>query len=120
MVRVKPTLAFFIVDVQSQTGQIKLEGMVPRSEPYLYSFTVSNFKDSLHANVDLTYTIEIIATTNMPLNFRIFKGNMQNNEIDSDTTTTNDDGVYFRHLVINDVTTMPYRNNVTETYTLFN
>ena len=119
MVRVKPTLAFFIVDVQSQSGQIKLDGMVPRSVPYLYSFTVSNFKNSLHANVDLVYTIEIITTTNMPLNFRIFKGNMQSNEVDVDTITTNDDGVYFRHLVINDVTTMSYRNNITETYTLW-
>ena len=119
VIRVKPTLAFFLVDVQNQTGQIKLEGMVPRDEPYLFSFDVSNFKNTEHANVDLTYTIEIITTTNMPLNFRIFKGNMQSNEIDSDTTTTNVDGVYFRHLVINDVTTMLYRNNETETYTLW-
>ena len=119
MIRVKPTLAFFIVDVQSQTGQIKLEGMVPRDDPYLFSFNVSNFKNTEHANVDLTYTIEIITTTNMPLNFRIFKGNGQSNEIDSDTTTTNVDGVYFRHLVMNDVTTMLYSQNVTETYTLW-
>ena len=40
---VSPTLAFFVVGVESTTGQIKLEGMVPRAQPYLYSFQVSNF-----------------------------------------------------------------------------
>ncbi len=118
-IRIKPTLAFFIVDVESQTGQVKLEGMVPSATPYLYSFNVSNFKGNKHANVDLTYSIEIITTTNMPLNFTIYKGNVNNgNEVDSDTTTTNDDGVYFRHLVINDVNTMLYTQNVTDTYIL--
>ena len=43
---VSPTLAFFIVDVESQTGQIKLDSMVPRDDPYLYAFEVSNFVKS--------------------------------------------------------------------------
>ena len=118
-IRIKPSLAFFIVDVSSQTGQVKLASMTPRVDPYLYSFTVSNFKNNKSANVDLTYTIELITTTNMPLEFKIYKGNNSTtDEIDADTTTTNSDGVYFRHLVINDVNTMPYSNHVTDTYIL--
>ena len=119
-INLNPTLAFFIVDVESQTGQIKLESMVPRTNPYLYTFTVSNFKNNKRANVDLTYSIEIITTTNMPLQFQIFKGNnMNTNTIDSDTTTANSDGVYLRHLVINAISTMNYSSNVTDTYTLW-
>lgn len=117
-IRIRPTLAFFIVDVQSQTGQIKLEGMTPRTTPYLYTFNVSNFKNNKRANVDLTYTIEIITTTNMPLTFHLYRGNGNTDEIDSDTTTANDDGVYFRHLVVNDVNTMLYTTNTTDSYTL--
>ena len=116
--RVKPSLAFFVVGVSSQTGQIKLEGMIPRDDPYLYVFNVSNFQGNKRANVDLTYSIEVITTTNMPLNFMIYRGNGTVDEIDSDTTTTNSDGVYFRHLVINDVNTMPYNANTTDVYTL--
>ena len=119
---ISPSLAFFIVDVQSSTGQIRLESMVPSSTPYLYTFNVSNFKTSSnkHANVDLTYSIEIVTTTNMPLNFRIFKGNdLQTNEIDSDTVTTDDNGVYYRHLRINDVSVMEYDEDVTDVYTLW-
>ena len=121
-IKVAPSLAFFIVDVESQTGQIKLESMVPSTTPYLYKFNVSNFDDSSNkmANVDLTYSIEIITTTNMPLNFRIFKGsNMEVNEIDSDTVTTDENGVYYRHLVINGVSVLEHSTRSTDVYTLW-
>lgn len=119
MMHVKPDLAFFIVDVSSESGKIKLDGMVPRDEPYLYSFNVSNFRGTDKANVDLTYSIEIITTTNMPLEFKIYRDNGSDvNEVDSDTVTTNDDGVYFRHLLINDVNTMSYKQNETDVYIL--
>ena len=117
---IAPNLAFFIVDVTSASGQIKLESMVPREEPYLYTFSVSNFKNGQRANVDLTYSIEVITTTNMPLEFRVYKGNnMTANIIDSDTTTTDSDGVYYRHLLMNGVSQMNYSSNVTDTYTLW-
>lgn len=119
-VRITPTLAFMVVDVTTTSGQIKLESIIPSSTPYLYTFNVSNFNGTKRANVDLIYSIEIITTTNMPLNFRIFKGNdLSQNEIDSDTFTTDEDGVYYRHLVIDDVSVMPYDTNTTDVYTLW-
>ncbi len=119
-ITIAPSLAFFIVDVESQTGQIKLDSMIPRNEPYLFTFNVSNFLDDRRANVDLTYSIELITTTNLPLNFRIYKGNnMQSNVVDSDTVTTDTNGVYYRHLVINGVSTMQYSTNCTDVYTLW-
>lgn len=117
-VSVEPDLAFFIVDVTNTSGQIKLDGIIPRAQPYLFTFQVSNFTATEHADVDLTYSIEIITTTNMHLNFKIYKGNGNTDVIDSDTTTTDANGVYYRHLVINDVSTMSYANDVTDTYTL--
>ncbi len=117
---VSPSLAFFIVDVTNTSGQIKLDGIVPRVEPYLFTFEVSNFDATRHADVDLTYSIEIVTTTNMQLNFKIFKGNnMTLDEIDSDTITTDDNGVYYRHLVIDGASTMPFAQDVTDTYTLW-
>ena len=119
-INISPTLAFFIVDVQNTSGQIKLDGLIPRDEPYLFTFEVPNFNDEKKANVDLTYSIELITTTNMPLNFKIFKGsNMEQNKVDSDTVTTDDNGVFYRHLVIDDVSVMNYSNNCTDTYTLW-
>ena len=118
-INASPVLAFFVVDVQSQTGQIKLSEMTPRTQPYLYVFNVSNFQGNRRANVDLTYSIEIIATTNMPLEFEIYKGSGSVTDvIDSDTFDTDDDGVYYRHLVINNVSTFSYNANATDVYTL--
>ncbi len=115
-----PTLAFFIVDVTTQSGHIKLDEMIPRTTPYTYTFNVSNFNTEKRANVDLTYTIEIITTTNMPLNFQIFKGNDMNTmQVDHDTTTADANGVYYRHLVIDDASIMTYSANHTDTYTLW-
>lgn len=120
VVNAGPNLAFFIVDVSNTSGQIKLEGLVPRSNPYTFSFNVSNFNNEKHANVDLIYSIEIITTTNLPLNFKIFKGNdMIRNEIDSDTITSDVNGVYYRHLVIDDISTMNYDDDCTDTYVLW-
>ena len=120
MIKVSPNLAFFVVDVGSQTGQIQLEGMLPREEAYLYTFNVSNFQNGKRANVDLTYSIEIITTTNMPLNFRIFKGSGSTiNEIDSDTINTDTNGVFYRHLLINDVSTFSFNSDSTDIYTLW-
>ena len=119
LVTLSPDIAFFIVDVESQTGQIKLDGIIPRTNPYTYTFSVSNFNSEKKANVDLTYSIEIICTTNIPLNYRIYKaGNMNNNVVDSDTVVTDDNGVFYRHLVINEISTFSYSQRQTDLYTL--
>ncbi len=119
-VDIEPTLAFFIVDVSNTTGHIKLDGIIPRATPYLFTFQVSNFTATEHAEVDLTYSIEIVTTTNMELNFKIYKGNdMTTDQIDSDTISADDYGMYFRHLVINDASTMDYDEDETDTYTLW-
>jgi hypothetical protein len=119
-VRIEPDLAFFIVDVESQTGQIKLESMLPSTTPYLYTFNVSNFKDTKKANVDLKYSIEIITTTNMPLNYKVYKGtNMTNNKVSNDYFVTDDNGMYYRHLVINDISYFNYNQKQTDVYTLW-
>lgn len=119
-VRIEPDLAFFIVDVESQTGQIKLESMLPSTTPYLYTFNVSNFKDTKKANVDLKYSIEIITTTNMPLNYKVYKGtNMTNNKVTNDYFTTDENGMYYRHLVIDDISYFNYNQKQTDVYTLW-
>lgn len=119
-VRIEPDLAFFIVDVESQTGHIKLESMLPSTTPYLYTFNVSNFKDTKKANVDLKYSIEIITTTNMPLNYKVYKGtDMTNNKVSNDYFVTDENGMYYRHLVIDDISYFNFNQKQTDVYTLW-
>lgn len=113
-----PKIAFFITDVGTESGTLKLEDIIPNKDPYTYAFTVSNFKDSKKANVDLTYSITITTTTNLPLEYQIYKEDGTVNEIDQDTFTTNEDGMYFRNLIIDDVNTFSYKEKQTDTYIL--
>lgn len=118
-INVSPSLAFFIVDVASETGQIKLESMVPSDGNYDYIFQVSNFNSERRANVDLTYSIEIITTTNMPLQFKVFRrGNLQDDLVNTQTLTTDANGVFYRHLIINNASVMNYSSNHTDEYVL--
>lgn len=117
---VKPTVAFFLVNVGTTTNSIRLTDMVPSSTPYTYTFQVSNFNDTEKANVDLTYSIELITTTNLPLDFQVYKGTATGASIvDSDTTTQDVNGMYYRHLVINGVSEFDYAVRKTDTYILW-
>ena len=118
-VEVTPTIAFFVTDVKSYNDSIKLEEIVPRSNPYLYSFTVSNFKDNKRGNVDLTYSIEFITTTNLPLNFKLYREDDLENDITSSTSfTTDSNGMYYKHLFIEEVSSLKYSLDSTDTYIL--
>ena len=119
-VNLKPTIAFFIVDVDNESHSIKLDSMVPSDEPYLYRFDVSNFKDDKKANVDLKYKIELVTTTNMPLEFKVFKDpDMSTDIINRTTYTTNDDGMYYKHLIIDNINQMNYNQKKTDVYYLW-
>ena len=119
-VRIEPDLAFFIANVESQTGQIKLDGMLPSSTPYLYKFNVSNFKEEKKANVDLKYSIEIITTTNMPLNYRVYKGNdLSTNHVSREYFDSDENNVFYHHLIIDDISTFTYNTKQTDVYTLW-
>ena len=119
-IRLEPDLAFFIANVESQSGQIKLDGMLPSTTPYLYVFNVSNYKDNKKANVDLKYSIEIITTTNMPLNYKVYKGSdLTNNKVSSEYFDNDENNMYYHHLIINDISTFTYNTKQTDSYTLW-
>lgn len=118
-VRMSPQLAFFLVDVQSQSGQIQLDGMLPSDDPYTYGFNVSNFHKTQKANVDLKYSIEIITTTNIPLTFKVYKGNnLSTNIVTNEYFDTDSNGMYYRHLVIDDISYLHHSSRETDVYTL--
>ena len=119
-VDLKPTIAFFIVDVENQTHSIKLDSMVPSDDPYFYRFDVSNFKEDKKANVDLKYSIELVTTTNMPLEFKIFKEpNMTKNIISRETYSTDENGVFYKHLIVDGINPMYFKQMKTDVYYLW-
>lgn len=66
-------IAFFAVEDTYKTGNIFLNQLYPRSKPYTYNITVSNVKEEKVAEVKISYEITIKTTTNLPLEFSIYK-----------------------------------------------
>lgn len=66
-------IAFYVVNEDYQTLTLTLDNIVPRQEPYTYNFTVSNEKDGQVAEVDIEYELSIRTTTNLPLQFELYK-----------------------------------------------
>jgi hypothetical protein len=118
----KADIAFFVVDVGNYSNTLELKGLTPSDTPYLYHIDVSNFKDNKKANVNLTYTINFTATTNLPLTYQIVRnenyGVGATNIITKDQISTDVNGVYYRNLSTDQIYSFSYDQNHTDNYTL--
>lgn len=110
-------IAFFIVDVGTVENSISLAGLVPSETDYLYRFSVNNFKNNKRANVNLDYSIEFQTTTNLPLTFKIFRENEQNDVITS-TEIIQDGDMYFKKLNTDEAGYFTHDSNQTDNYVL--
>ncbi|MBQ8043104.1 MAG: hypothetical protein IJ272_03010 [Clostridia bacterium] len=66
-------IAFFVVEEGFQAGNIMLEDLYPREDPFEYEFTVANTDGTITAETSIDYTIEMIITTNLPLDISIYR-----------------------------------------------
>ncbi|MEF2619425.1 MAG: hypothetical protein U0N02_01195 [Clostridia bacterium] len=95
-------IAMYVFQEDHQTMTFKLDNMVPRSEPYQYTFSVTNTdSNNKIAQTTIEYDITIKTTTNIPLQYVLYK-----NQTPTSTNPTNiltggnaladTDGTYFK------------------------
>lgn len=70
---IKPDFAAFIFQEEMFEFNMETTGIKPRDESYVYSFTVANYNSTKECDIDLTYTINISTTTNLPLEYKLYK-----------------------------------------------
>jgi len=92
-------LAYYFVKVDNISQDLKLESILPRAEKYTYSFSVANYDGTSRTETSLDYTIEIKTTTNLPLNFSIYKQGETTNRITSADVEPDDDGTLFKYII---------------------
>lgn len=92
-------VAFFITKDSYEHKEILLNEMKP-GDTYSYNFSVSNFKDGKRSEVNLIYDVEIVATTNLPFEYKLYMTNSGSDvSVVSEEEITEDvDGTYFKTL----------------------
>lgn len=91
-------LAYYFVKAGDISQDLKLASILPRTEKYIYTFSVANFDGENRTETALDYTIQVKTTTNLPLNFHILKQGEASNRIINSEEIADDDGTYFKYI----------------------
>ena len=89
-------LAYYFVKAGDISQDLKLERILPRTNKYTYSFSVANYDGNNRTETAIDYTIELKTTTNLPLNYKIYKQGETTDRITSADVEADDDGTLFK------------------------
>lgn len=108
-------VAYYVLEADfHQTQTLNLDSLVPYSlegvnddgiydhtkSPYKYNITVSNEKDGRLTETAVEYTVEIKATTNLPLEYYLyFDGEKQEIEVVDVIDGEGDNKIYYKQLI---------------------
>lgn len=115
--------AIYLIDSSKMSFNIDPEQIIPSNEPYVYKFSVSNFNEFNRSEINLTYGVKIITTTNLPITVQLYR----NQNYDDATATAllsgarivqDDDGAWYNIYDPPGVYNMDYTDKVTDIYTL--
>jgi len=115
-------VALFALEENSDLN-IALENMKPRTEPYVYEFSITNTdKNNNLTDVKMNYNLRIIATTNLELEYELYKNQSYlssnaTNIITTDIIAADDYGTFFRTMTTPQET-FGFENVETNYYTL--
>lgn len=70
---VSAEVAFYVVEEGYQAGNIMLSDLYPREEAFEYELTVANNDGTNTAETSIDYSMDLKITTNLPLEFEIYK-----------------------------------------------
>lgn len=94
-------LAFYMFKEEDISQDLKLESILPREEPYEYTFSVANNDGKDRTETAIHYTIELKTTTNLPLTFKVYDSrDMTNDLVESAEPKADDDGTYFKYIKV--------------------
>lgn len=116
-------VAFWIVDSNFKSERLKIENIYPRSTPFEYPITVSNFENDKIAETDMEYEIVLTATTNLPLKYEITKNGATYTPAEQ-KLITDEDGTIYREIkfateVMDTIQTAKnQKTKITDTYVL--
>lgn len=115
-------VAHYILNPGYQHINVKIPNLVPKDEPYIYNFSISNFKDGVRTETLMEYDLMVKTTTNLQLDYKLYMNeNYQNssstNIIVENNIIQDSYGTYFKEMKTNK-NYFTYLYNETNNYTL--
>ena len=90
-------LAYYLFGAGSISQELKLESILPREEPYDYTFLVANNDGTKRTETAIEYSMVIKTTTNLPLEFAVYKtSDLTTNLAGEPNVFQDEDGTYFQ------------------------
>ena len=122
-VKINVANAVYILEEGMFDFYIDLEGIVPSEDPYVYSFTVANYNDKKRSDVDIDYQLSLLATTNLPLKYELYRNELYTDDGAVDIIRSNDivsdlNGAWYRELSVGDTYRFTYDTDMMDTYYL--
>ena len=93
-------LAYYVFKEESISQELRLDDILPRSTPYIYTFSVANYEGEDRTQTSIEYDIEIKTTTNLPLNYSIHKQGETTSIIESEENRQDEYGTYFKYVTL--------------------
>lgn len=113
--------AMYVIEPGEMSYNIDLDKIIPSDNPYIYTFSISNFNEENTTDVDLEYTLKMQTTTNLPLEYRIYYDSYDldtNDLISTRELRQDEDGSWYNYYVIDEKYEFSYEENKTNIYYL--
>lgn len=111
--------ALYIFNREKMSFNIDSEKIVPSNDPFVYKFSISNYRDDKESDFNIIYNLKIKTTTNLPLDFKMFKNtDLNNNILSSAEILRDEDGSFYKVYTVNENVLMEYKDKVIDVYTL--
>ena len=115
--------ALYIFEDTKMSFNLESDGIVPRNEPYVYQFSVSNFNTTKHSDVDISYQVKVRTTTNLPITISMYYNESPETEgatnlFQGAASAQDEDGAWYKEYTSINNYEMSYEEDVTDIYTM--
>lgn len=117
--------ALYIFGTDNIKFNLEPTGIIPRDEPYIYNFSVSNYntKTNKESDVDMEYSISLVTTTNLPIEISIYRNEDYKKSVATEIFESYDlkqdvDNAWYKCYGPSDWYGMEYTKKVTDVYTI--
>ena len=115
--------AVLLLEEEKLDFSIDLNGLVPSEKPYVYYFSIANYNDSKKSNVDLEYGISMRTTTNIPLEYQLYRNEDYDAEgsvnlLENYNEVQDEDGSWYKVFNLDDKYNFSYKTKNKDIYCL--